>query len=399
MLRLRVGIGATAGTVIASRRTERGGYVRLEAGTASHTGRIRTSNQDSVGLVDGLYVVADGMGGHRGGEVASAEAVAAILAVFDRRDRAGLVAAVRSANRTILEKTVTRPDLSGMGTTLCALAVVSSASGDEVLAVANIGDSRVYRFAAGELVQVSDDHSLVADLMRAGELSAEEAAQHPQRNILTRALGIEADPVIDSWELEPVLGDRYLLCSDGLFNELDDGRLAEVLAAGTVQESADLLVDEAVENGGHDNVTVLVIEVVAGPEAREDRRSAVPAARSERSTHVRGAAEEGRIAFGTALAMAACVVATAVLVLGLYARQGWFIGSDDGDVAVFRGRPSGLLWFDPTFVEGGDLRLAGLDGPIRIAVAETIVVGSLGEARRLIEGFRAGMEGVPSEEA
>jgi serine/threonine protein phosphatase PrpC len=181
MLRLRVGIGATAGTVIASRRTERGGYVRLEAGTASHTGRIRTSNQDSVGLVDGLYVVADGMGGHRGGEVASAEAVAAMLAVFDRRDRAGLVAAVRSANRTILEKTVTRPDLSGMGTTLCALAVVSSASGDEVLAVANIGDSRVYRFAAGELVQVSDDHSLVADLMRAGELSAEEAAQHPQR--------------------------------------------------------------------------------------------------------------------------------------------------------------------------------------------------------------------------
>jgi protein phosphatase len=371
----------------------------LEAGTASHTGRIRASNQDSVGLVDGLYVVADGMGGHRGGEVASAEAVAAMLAVFDRRDRAGLVAAVRSANRTILEKTVTRPDLSGMGTTLCALAVVSSASGDEVLAVANIGDSRVYRFAAGELVQVSDDHSLVADLMRAGELSAEEAAQHPQRNILTRALGIEADPVIDSWELEPVLGDRYLLCSDGLFNELDDGRLAEVLAAGTVQESADLLVDEAVENGGHDNVTVLVIEVVAGPEAREGRRSAVPAARSERSTHVRGAAEKGRIAFGTALAMAACVVATAVLVLGLYARQGWFIGSDDGDVAVFRGRPSGLLWFDPTFVEGGDLRLAGLDGPIRIAVAETIVVGSLGEARRLIEGFRAGMEGVPSEEA
>ena len=399
MLRLRVGIGATAGTVIASRRIERGGYVRLEAGTASHTGRIRTSNQDSVGLVDGLYVVADGMGGHRGGEVASAEAVAAMLAVFDRRDRAGLVAAVRSANRTILEKTVTRPDLSGMGTTLCALAVVSSASGDEVLAVANIGDSRVYRFAAGELVQVSDDHSLVADLMRAGELSAEEAAQHPQRNILTRALGIEADPVIDSWEIEPVLGDRYLLCSDGLFNELDDGRLAEVLAAGTVQESADLLVDEAVENGGHDNVTVLVLEVVAGPEAREDRRSAVPAARSEWSTPTLGEADQGRVAFGTALAMAVWVLATVVLVVGLYARQGWFIGSDDGDVAVFRGRPSGLLWFDPTFVEGGDLRLAGLDGPIRIAVYETIVVGSLDEARRLIEGFRAGLEADPTDQA
>ena len=392
------GCSATA-TVIASRRMDRGRSVRLEAGTASHTGLIRASNQDSVGLVEGLYVVADGMGGHRGGEVASAEAVAAMLSVFDRRDRAGLVSAVRSANRTILEMTVTRPDLSGMGTTLCALAVANSASGDEVLAVANIGDSRVYRFAAGELVQVSDDHSLVADLMRAGELTAEEAARHPQRNILTRALGIEADPVIDSWELEPALGDRYLLCSDGLFNELDDGRLAEVLAAGSVQETADRLVDEAVENGGHDNVTVLVLEVVAGPEAREGRRSVVPAARSERSTPTLGEADQGRIAFGTALAMAVCVLATVVLVVGLYARQGWFIGSDDGDVAVFRGRPSGLLWFDPTFVEGGDLRLAGLDGPIRIAVYETIVVGSLDEARRLIEGFRAGLEAAPTDQA
>jgi len=373
--------------------------VKLEAGTASHTGLVRTANQDSVGMADGLYVVADGMGGHRGGEVASAEAVAAMLAVFDRRDRPGLVAAVRSANRTILERSAVQPSLSGMGTTLCALAVVNSASGDEVLAVANIGDSRVYRFAAGELVQVSDDHSLVADLVRAGELSAEEAARHPQRNILTRALGIEADPVIDSWELEPVLGDRYLLCSDGLFNELDDGMLAEMLAVGSVQETADRLVDEAVENGGHDNVTVLVVEVVAGPNAHEGRRSAIPAARSERSTNTSSVAEQGGFAFGTALAMAACVVATVGLVLGLYARQGWFIGSDDGDVAVFRGRPSGLLWFDPTFVEGGDLRLAGLDGPTRIAVDETIIVGSLDEARRLIEGFRVGMEAVRREQA
>jgi hypothetical protein len=205
--------------------------------------------------------------------------------------------------------------------------------------------------------------------------------------------------VIDSWELEPALGDRYLLCSDGLFNELDDGRLAEVLAAGSVQETADRLVDEAVENGGHENVTVLVLEVVAGPEAREGRRSVVPAARSERSTPTLGEADQGRIAFGTALAMAVCVLATVVLVVGLYARQGWFIGSDDGDVAVFRGRPSGLLWFDPTFVEGGDLRLTGLDGPIRIAVDETIVVGSLDEARRLIEGFRAGLEAAPTDQA
>tara|TARA_B110000240_G_C13371155_1_gene398269 strand:- start:550 stop:843 length:294 start_codon:yes stop_codon:yes gene_type:complete len=97
--------------------------------------------------------------------------------------------------------------------------------------------------------------------------------------------------------------------------------------------------------------------------------------------------------------MVFCLVATVVLVAGLYARQGWFIGSDDGDVAVFRGRPSGLLWFDPTFVEGGDLRLTGLDGPTRIAVDETIVVESLDEARRLIEGFRAAGEASPDDQA
>ena len=378
---------------MAIRRSRRPRSVRLEAGTATHTGRIRASNQDAVGMVDDLFVVADGMGGHRGGEVAAAEAVGALMVGLERADRAGLVAAVRAANRSILERAAVEPDLSGMGTTLCALAVVDSLTGDDALAVANIGDSRVYRFAAGYLDQVSDDHSLVADLMRAGEITAEEAARHPQRNILTRALGIEADPLIDSWDLVPVHGDRYLLCSDGLFNELDDERLAEVLSEGSVQEVADRLVDEAVDNGGHDNVTVLVAEVVAGPEPRGTDRPAIPMARSEQALRSSLVPENGPGVVRASLASASCILAVAVLVLGMYAHQGWFIGSDDGDVAVFRGRPSGLLWFEPTLVEGGDLRVAALDEPTRIAVDETIVVGSLDEARRLIEGFRGAVNG------
>jgi len=373
---------------MAIRRSRRPRSVRLEAGTATHTGRIRTSNQDAVGMVDDLFVVADGMGGHRGGEVAAAEAVGVLMVGLERSDRAGLVAAVRAANRSILERAAVEPDLSGMGTTLCALAVVDSLTGDDALAVANIGDSRVYRFAAGCLDQVSDDHSLVADLVRAGEITAEEAAHHPQRNILTRALGIEADPLIDSWDLVPVHGDRYLLCSDGLFNELGDERLAEVLSEGSVQEVADRLVDEAVDNGGHDNVTALVAEVVAGPESRGTDRPAIPMARSEQALRSSPVSETGPGVVRASLASASCILAAAVLVLGMYAHQGWFIGSDDGDVAVFRGRPSGLLWFKPTLVEGGDLRVAALDEPTRIAVDETIVVGSLDEARRLIEGFR-----------
>ena len=152
---------------MAIRRSRRPRSVRLEAGTATHTGRIRTSNQDAVGMVDDLFVVADGMGGHRGGEVAAAEAVGVLMVGLERSDRAGLVAAVRAANRSILERAAVEPDLSGMGTTLCALAVVDSLTGDDALSVANIGDSRVYRFAAGCLDQVSDDHSLVADLVRA----------------------------------------------------------------------------------------------------------------------------------------------------------------------------------------------------------------------------------------
>jgi len=367
--------------------------VRLVAGTATHTGQIRASNQDAVGMVDDLFVVADGMGGHRGGEVAAAEAVDVLMVGLERSDRAGLVAAVRAANRSILERAAAEPDLSGMGTTLCALAVVDSPSGDDALAVVNIGDSRVYRFAAGRLDQVSDDHSLVADLVRAGKITSEEAAHHPQRNILTRALGIEADPLIDSWDLVPVRGDRYLLCSDGLFNELDDGRLTEMLSGGSVQEVADRLVQEAVDNGGHDNVTVLVAEVVAGPELRRTDREAIPMARSEQALRSLPVPENAPGVVRASLASASCILAAAVLVLGMYAHQGWFIGSDDGDVAVFRGRPSGLLWFDPTLVEGGDLRVAGLDEPTRIAVEETIVVGSLDEARRLIEGFRGTVSG------
>jgi len=379
-----------------SRRSRRRRTLRLDAGSATHVGRIRDVNQDEVGTTEEAFVVADGMGGHRGGEVASAVAVEAVLDSFTGPDRASLVRAVRDANRAVLERAAADRDLAGMGTTLCAVAIVDGPGGqggEEALAVANIGDSRVYRHDADGLVQISDDHSLVADLVRADELTPEEAAVHPQRNILTRALGIEADPVIDSWELQPARGDRYLLCSDGLFNELDNERIAELVADGPVAEVASRLVAEAVAAGGHDNVTVLVVEVVEGPERPTGARPHIGAARPERSG--------GQVAPGSAdadvpgaflrtvVASVAAVAAAVVLVAGVWSRQGWFIGSDDGDVAVFRGRPSGMLWFGPTFVEGGDLRVSLLDDSTRAAVEQTIDVGTLDEARRLIEGFRA----------
>ena len=195
--------------VMMARRTRRRS-IRLEAGSASHVGRIREVNQDYVASTDEVFVVADGMGGHRGGEVASAVATTEVIDGFTGPDRASLVRAVRQANRAVLERAAFDPDLAGMGTTLCALAVVDGSGGQggpDALAVVNIGDSRVYRLDLDELVRVSDDHSLVADLVRAGELTSEEAAVHPQRNILTRALGIEVDPTIDSWEFPPARGE------------------------------------------------------------------------------------------------------------------------------------------------------------------------------------------------
>ena len=243
--------------------------VRLSHGAASAVGRVRAINQDDFGAGDDLFVLADGMGGHRGGEVASAEAVAGVLGSFDERTRAGLARAVDRANQAVFGRAAGDVDLFGMGTTLCALALARSEGGD-VLAVANVGDSRVYRYGDGRLTQVSDDHSLVADLVRAGDLTEEEAARHPQRNILTRALGIESALSVDTWELSIQADDRYLLCSDGLFNEIDDDRIAALLAGHDNPElTAATLVRAAVDAGGHDNVTALVVDIDAAPSAQE----------------------------------------------------------------------------------------------------------------------------------
>lgn len=282
-----------------SRRRAR---TRLAHGGATAVGRVRTSNQDDHGAGDDLFVVADGMGGHRGGEVASAEAVTGVLGAFDQRTRIGLAKAVDRANQAVLARAAGDPDLFGMGTTLCALALVRSEDG-EMLAIANVGDSRVYRYGDGHLVQVTDDHSLVAELVRSGELTEDEASRHPQRNILTRALGIEAVLPVDTWEVPARAGDRYLLCSDGLFNELDDDAIAGVLVARDDPElAAATLVRNAVTAGGHDNVTAVVVDVDMAPAdapdwQRPEALVEVPSAGATRSARAALADRSRRWAF------------------------------------------------------------------------------------------------------
>ena len=235
----------------------RDSYIR--AAGATHVGLVRQSNQDNFALREGTFVLADGMGGHQGGEVASFEATSTILESGKINSVADMVKSVSKANQAILKRAKKEDNLSGMGTTVCVLSEIVGTTGKKRIGIANVGDSRIYRLGKSELTQITQDHSLVGDLVRTGELTQEEAARHPQRNILTRALGIEQDLVIDTWELNPVAGDKYLLCSDGLFNEIDDEKIAQILMEDAeLEKIAQNLIDHALEAGGHDNITVAI---------------------------------------------------------------------------------------------------------------------------------------------
>ena len=202
----------------------------LRSGSASDVGRVRTVNQDLPLERPNLFAVADGMGGHVGGEVAARVAVETLDQAFERAPTVdGLREAFSEANAAVWHESQANTDLRGMGTTLTAVALVGGTEGRDVLALANVGDSRAYMFSEGEMIQVTDDHSLAEERMRHGEMTEQEAAVHPQRHILTRALGVSDQVDTDMWELELRTGDRVLLCSDGLTNEVGSDEMAAIL--------------------------------------------------------------------------------------------------------------------------------------------------------------------------
>jgi len=239
--------------------------MRLTVGSASDVGQLRTLNEDSFLVADDLFAVADGMGGHRGGEVASARALAAFAQTAGDRSLDALKVAVKAANTDVHDHARVEPELRGMGTTLCALAPLD----DRRVAIVNVGDSRVYLLRGGALFQVSEDHSFVETLVREGRLTRAQADVHPQRNVITRALGIEPDIDVDGWEVAVATGDRFLLCSDGLFNEVGDVEIEALLVATPDPvETAGRLVEAANAGGGRDNITCVVVDVseVAEPD-------------------------------------------------------------------------------------------------------------------------------------
>ncbi|MEI2825815.1 MAG: protein phosphatase 2C domain-containing protein [Dermatophilaceae bacterium] len=244
----------------------------LRVGVATDVGRVREHNEDSAFARGGVFVVADGMGGHAAGEVASGLTVSALGELADRDDLrlADLVAQVDVANRRILSSAARDPGQTGMATTLTGVALVA-AGGSLHWAVLNLGDSRVYRYIDGTLSQVTVDHSEVQELVDAGFITPAEALRHPLRHTVTRSLGREILPQVDTWVFPPCPGERFVVCSDGLTNEVGDDEIRAILGAGLdAQHCAETLVARAVDNGGRDNVTVIVVELPTYPAAEVD---------------------------------------------------------------------------------------------------------------------------------
>jgi len=237
----------------------------LRWGHKTDVGMVRRANQDSVMANGNLFVVADGMGGHQGGEVASSITTGHFIEVGDVATVDALKEAVVEANTKIRTRGSVDPDLDGMGTTVVAVAVLPTdePGGPLHFAAANVGDSRLYLFEDGALSQVSTDHSLVDELVKAGQITEEEALRHPQRNVVTRALGADDKVHVDTWILRSQVGQRYLLCSDGLVNEVANKKVSDVLAnTESPEDAAAELVDMANTSGGRDNTSVLIIDVV-----------------------------------------------------------------------------------------------------------------------------------------
>jgi PPM family protein phosphatase len=381
------------------------------------TGRQRSENEDSLFVRAPIFVVADGMGGAQAGEVASKTAADA----FDRdlpeiSPEQFLRETIEDANRRIHELAKTDPSRAGMGTTITA-AIVDAQK--EEVGIGHVGDSRAYRLRRGRLEQLTRDHSLVEEMRRKGQITDAQAEDHPQRSIITRALGPEPEVEVDVQTVPASPGDVFLLCSDGLTTMLSEKRIAAVLAsAGSMREAVRTLVDEANGAGGRDNITALAFRLgdaaaplgeapeqatlvgaaaeEAGLTATEVRRRAAAAAAQERREQL--SAKSPRRGLRTAAKLLAGVAILAVLAFGAWYgnRQVWFLGTDDsGRTALYRGLPYELPFGVKLYQEryASPVQTTALSRKRREAVTGHDV-RSRSDAVSLIEGMERS-QGIP----
>jgi serine/threonine protein phosphatase PrpC len=336
----------------------------------THAGKVRQNNEDALLVGEGedetLFVVADGIGGFEAGEVASSLAVAVLK---ELQPDESFKAAIGEANRRIVAAGRGDEKLSGMGTTVVAIRF-GGKQGEPVAEVAHVGDSRAYLMRGGDMKPITEDHSLVAELVRSGDLTRDQAAEHPQKNLITRALGADEEVDVDTAILSVEAGDRILLCSDGLSDMVSEAGISEILAESPddPERAARGLLSAALDAGGNDNITVVVVDVKERPahEADEgERRSsgisellaaepsvkdartpsrgkAAPsrprrptrAARRKRPSRLRKAL--GKLVRGLALVL---VLVAALTPVYLWGSSRYFFEFDKGEVVAYQGLP------------------------------------------------------------
>ncbi len=398
-------------------------------GFSTHTGLNRVQNEDCGYADSWLLIVADGMGGHEAGEVASEITVSTIRNACtpapigsDETNLAhphlsDLIKAVVDANSSIIRASLEDPAKQGMGTTVTALSVIIDPTDPDTpfaLGLVNVGDSRAYVLRHDRLRQISKDHSFVQDLVDQGQITKEEARNHPRRNIVTRALGIEPDVRVDSALLPLIKGDRYLLCSDGLVDEVDDEHIKKILNQHEdAQTAAEALVQAANDNGGRDNITVIVADVYEGDELSQPTEEydvdalfgddeittelpvievdadpghdPSPPNDAEANQPPRSSRQRRFLLSATVITATALIIVS-VSIAGAWIRSSYTVSfTKSGTVMIYRGRD--LLWFSPTEEAPGQYRREELDSLSVGMVEENRRFDTLDDAAQFVQSL------------
>ena len=338
-------------------------------GSRTDVGNIREQNEDSLVVKPPLYVVADGMGGHAAGEVASEIAVSVIEAnAPDHPDAEALGHAVEEANRAIINAALAGEGREGMGTT-CTAAILEK----DRLVLAQVGDSRAYLLHNGTLTQLTRDHSLMADMIESGQITPEEARIHPNRSVITRALGSDPATIPDLYEINVQSGDRLLLCSDGLTSMVPDAQIEAIMnRLPDSQLCASQLVTAAINAGGMDNVTVIVTNV-EGLQPVKQRKMA----------------RRTKITIVVIIALLLAILGGGIWGGYTYLHNSAYLGSENGKVAIYQGVPGSVLGFSYSeLVEVTDIDVSALPPSAAERVKEGLRVENMEEAQDLVKSYR-----------
>ncbi len=340
----------------------------ISFGSRTDIGYVRDHNEDSLIIIPPLFAVADGMGGHEAGEIASEITVNTLAELAPSHlDAEGLTAAVEAANYNVMKAPRQGIGRDGMGTTLTAAMLEG-----ERLLIAQVGDSRAYLLHKGHLQQITRDHSLMADLIEAGQITPEEARVHPNRSVITRAIGSDTHMRPDIYELNVDAGDRILLCSDGLSSMISNNAIESIMRRQSdAQHCADELVTAALENGGADNVTVVVADVPGFSEVREKKR-----------------AHKSRVFYiGLAIALVAVIFAAGFGGYAFISNSAYLI-EENGKVSVYRGTPDDFMGIKlSTLDHTTNVDVDKLQPGVANRIKEGMSVSSIDEANSLIAGY------------